>query len=71
MMQMGGGEGQAGMPRSYSTSQLSLQYHRSPGMIQFSGGMTLTAPPTAMGQQWMVVGSSSDTQSQPLLHLFT
>lgn len=46
------GEGTGGMPRSYSTPRLSLQY-RSPGIIQFSGGMA--APPPLMGQQhWMV-----------------
>ncbi len=40
-----------GMPRSLSMSQLPMQY-RSPGLIQFSGGMT--NPGSIPAPQWMV-----------------
>lgn len=40
-----------GMPRSLSMSQLPMQY-RSPGIIQFSGGMTV--PTSIPASQWMV-----------------
>ncbi|KAK9909362.1 hypothetical protein WJX75_001049 [Coccomyxa subellipsoidea] len=46
-------QGMGGMPRSLSMSQLPMQY-RSPGIIQFSGGMTV--PSSIPASQWMGSG---------------
>ena len=40
-----------GLPKSLSMSHLPMQY-RSPGIIQFSGGMTV--PSSIPASQWMV-----------------